>query len=239
MEQIILDSERPLSMIAGTIDIVPRFSDGYGQTTNTIIQRFEGLQTDNEALSQALTERDRAVEELEGQIADLEEQLGGASEEHQALRRRMEAEAAVRKRFDRIQKMFSTDEARVLREGDNVIVRVVGLQFDSGKAVIKPEYFALLTKVQDAINLFPGSVLEVEGHTDSYGTDEMNLKLSEDRASAVREYLLANMRIDEERVTAVGRGESEPVANNETAEGRARNRRIDIVITPNMDALVE
>ncbi len=239
VEQIVLDSERPLEAISGTIDIVPRFSDGYELTTNTIIQRFEGLRADNEALRSALAERERAVEELEGQIAGLEEELGGASEEHQALQRRMEAEAAVRERFDRIQKMFDTSEARVLREGNDVIVRVVGLQFDSGKAVIQPQYFSLLTKVQDAVNLFPGCSLLVEGHTDSYGTDEMNLTLSEDRAAAVREYLLANMRIDPERVTAVGRGESEPIANNETADGRARNRRIDVVITPDMEALVE
>lgn len=239
VESLVLTSERPLALISGVIDIVPRFQNGYDETANSIVRRVEGLQNDNEALGQSLAERERTVADLEAQVSDLETKLGGASEEHVALQRRLAAEAAVRERFDHIQKMFDRGEARVLRENNDVILRVVGLQFDSGKAVIKPEYFSLLTRIQDAINLFPGSHIQVEGHTDSYGTDEMNLTLSEERAGAVREYLVANMRLDEERVTAVGRGESEPVANNETADGRARNRRIDIVIEPDMESMVQ
>jgi OOP family OmpA-OmpF porin len=70
----------------------------------------------------------------------------------------------------------------------------------------------------------------IEGHTDSYGGDDLNQKLSEDRANAVRQYFIANMNLKAEDVEAVGYGESRPIANNETPEGRARNRRIDIVI---------
>ncbi len=73
----------------------------------------------------------------------------------------------------------------------------------------------------------------MEGHTDAFGSDETNLMLSQERADAVRKYLLANMRdLSREDVGAVGFGESRPVANNETAEGRAKNRRIDVVIRP-------
>jgi outer membrane protein OmpA-like peptidoglycan-associated protein len=97
-----------------------------------------------------------------------------------------------------------------------------------------------LSKVQNAINIFPGSEITVEGHTDSFGGDEVNLRLSQERAEAVRQYLLANMRnLSADQVKAVGYGESKPIANNETAEGRAKNRRIDIVITPKLDTQVE
>ncbi len=83
--------------------------------------------------------------------------------------------------------------------------------------------------------VFPESRVRVEGHTDSHGTDAANLKLSSERAQAVRQYLVANMGMDISRIEAVGYGESRPVATNETAEGRARNRRIDVVITPNLE----
>jgi outer membrane protein OmpA-like peptidoglycan-associated protein len=70
----------------------------------------------------------------------------------------------------------------------------------------------------------------VEGHTDSYGSDSANFILSQDRADAVRQFLIGNMGIDPERLSSIGYGETRPVATNETAEGRARNRRIDLVL---------
>ncbi len=75
-------------------------------------------------------------------------------------------------------------------------------------------------------------MLLVEGHTDSVGNDTMNLALSERRANSVRDYLLASTILPGSQVRALGYGETRPVANNETAEGRAMNRRIDVVILP-------
>jgi len=104
------------------------------------------------------------------------------------------------------------------------------LTFPSGQAVIQPEYFSLLTKVQEAIKLFPDRHLLIEGHTDSRGNPQTNKRLSEERAQAVREYLIANMNKEREQITAIGYGSAKPVSSNETPEGRALNRRIDIVI---------
>jgi outer membrane protein OmpA-like peptidoglycan-associated protein len=129
--------------------------------------------------------------------------------------------------------MFGPDEAQVFTQGQNVLVRPIGLVFPSGSAQIETRYFALLRKVQDAIRVFPNSLVVVEGHTDSFGSDETNLKLSQERANAVRAYLLANMtNLSAADVQPVGFGESRPVANNETVEGRAKNRRIDLLIRP-------
>jgi outer membrane protein OmpA-like peptidoglycan-associated protein len=72
----------------------------------------------------------------------------------------------------------------------------------------------------------------VQGHTDSYGSDEQNLQLSNQRAEAVKQYLLANSNLDASRVEAFGYGESKPIASNETTEGRAANRRVEVVIHP-------
>ena len=71
---------------------------------------------------------------------------------------------------------------------------------------------------------------EIAGHTDSQGNDQRNQALSERRASAVRQYLIANMAIPEVQISAVGYGESQPLASNESREGRAKNRRIDVRI---------
>ena len=70
----------------------------------------------------------------------------------------------------------------------------------------------------------------IEGHTDSNGSDSTNLILSQDRADAVRQYLVTTFGINPEKVSSIGYGEARPVATNETADGRARNRRIDLII---------
>ena len=138
----------------------------------------------------------------------------------------------ARRRFAQVEQMFTRDEARILREGGDVVIRLGGMNFASGQAVIQPEHFALLTKVKEAISLYQDASVSIEGHTDAYGTDEANLKLSENRASAVAQYLLANSNLSAGRVASFGFGEAHPIANNETKEGREKNRRIDIVIKP-------
>ncbi len=130
--------------------------------------------------------------------------------------------------------MFERDQARVLREGNDIIIRMTGLSFGVGKSEIEPRYFGLLTTVQRAIREFPGSRVTIEGHTDSFGGDDQNLQLSQRRADAVRQYLLANSSLDPAMVESVGYGETRPVASNDTVEGRARNRRIEVIIHPQL-----
>ena len=238
VEDIILAAEAPMTEIAGVLDLVPRFERGFDETRAEVIEEIEVLTSDRDLLTQDLADCRSLRDELEMRLGELEEELGGISEERKAMEHRLLAEEKVRERFVQVEGVFTRDEARVLREGERIIIRLVGVQFDSGSDVIRPKYFGLLTRVQDAIALFPESTVSIEGHTDSYGTDAANLALSMSRAEAVQQYLLANMRLDANRISAVGLGESEPIANNETREGRARNRRIDVVITPNLDAVM-
>jgi outer membrane protein OmpA-like peptidoglycan-associated protein len=77
---------------------------------------------------------------------------------------------------------------------------------------------------------FPESKISIEGYTDSFGGDAQNLILSQKRADAVTEYLLANTSLDKAMIDSKGFGETNPIANNETKEGRAKNRRIDLII---------
>jgi outer membrane protein OmpA-like peptidoglycan-associated protein len=138
----------------------------------------------------------------------------------------------ARRSFAQVEQKFTREEARILREEGNVVIRLVGMNFASGKTEIQPDHFAILTKVKQALAMYPGAKVAIEGHTDAYGTEEANLKLSQDRASAVAQYLLANSNLSAENLSSLGYGEARPIANNETKEGREKNRRIDVVITP-------
>lgn len=222
VEDLALASEAPLVTIAGSLDLVAELDEGFEGPTSVIIDSIEALQKD----SYELGERRNQIVALEEEIQRLEQDLGVQSD-------RLAAQETQRRKFRQVESMFSPDEAQILTQGQNVLIRPIGLIFPSGSAQIETEYFTLLRKVEDAIRAFPNSQIVIEGHTDSFGGDATNLQLSQTRAEAVRTYLLANMRdLSPTNIEPVGFGEARPVANNETVEGRAKNRRIDVVIRP-------
>lgn len=98
--------------------------------------------------------------------------------------------------------------------------------FDSGRSEVKPRYYSEVKKLADFMRKNPGSSVVIEGHTDNVGDEAMNAKLSQNRATAIADVLISSFRISSDRVKAIGYGESRPIANNETAEGRATNRRV-------------
>src|SRR5690606_16218817 len=102
--------------------------------------------------------------------------------------------------------------------------------FEFNRAVIRPQSFPLLDTVAQVMRDFPDITVEVQGHTDDRGRDEYNLRLSGERAEAVRQYLI-QAGIAAERMTSRGYGESRPIDSNRTAAGRARNRRVEFVRT--------
>jgi outer membrane protein OmpA-like peptidoglycan-associated protein len=232
MEKYLLATEIPLDKIASTLDIVGSFEAGFEITTKEVITKIQALQEKATRVEQDLAERERQVELLNSRVNELEEALGGVEQEKSKLAQQMEAQANIRAQFASVEQLFSREEAQVLRKRDDVIIRLIMLTFPVGKATIEPQNFALLTKVQRAITMFPECDITVEGHTDSYGGDELNMTLSQDRANAVSQYLLANMGIARSRISAVGYGEGRPIANNETVEGRTKNRRIEVIIHP-------
>jgi len=102
-----------------------------------------------------------------------------------------------------------------------------GVLFDFDKAVLKPQYKEDLKGAKEVFDLNPDLEVTVEGHTDSTGSDAYNQKLSERRANAVVKYLVNTVGVPADKLTAVGYGESRPVASNDTEEGRAKNRRVE------------
>ena len=234
-EDIVLQYEDPLIQIAASADIAARLDSGTNPVVTELVTFIEELRANEREASIDLDDSRRRIAELEEEIRSLDEQLGGVSQERVALVQRLEAEARIREQFASVEQLFTRDEARVSREGNDIILRLVGLSFPSGSSAVSAQYRGLVDRVRQAAAVFPRAQLVIEGHTDSYGSDETNLQLSRQRAESVSQYLAAEFGIPAFRMTAVGYGETRPIANNETAQGRARNRRIDVRIEPQID----
>lgn len=119
--------------------------------------------------------------------------------------------------------------ASIHQEARGTIVSLADILFDFDKATLRRNVEFNLVKIATILNQFPEMDIVIEGHTDSIGTDEYNLDLSRRRAQAVFEFL-KSQDVAESRMTYEGYGESRPVADNETDEGRQKNRRVDLVI---------
>jgi len=234
-EDIILTYEQPVVEIAAAAERVAQLDAGTEPVTQELVAYIEDVRARELQLEIDLDESRRRIVGLEDEIRELDEQLGGVSQERVALVQRLEAEERIREQFARVETMFDREEARVSREGNSIIMRLVGLTFEVGQAEVDPAYGQLLRRVHDAVEIFPRSQVVVEGHTDSYGGDESNMALSRSRAEAVSAYLNTELGLASFRVSAVGYGETRPIANNETPQGRARNRRIDIRIEPQLE----
>jgi len=108
-------------------------------------------------------------------------------------------------------------------------VTLRSIQFDTAKATLKPESSSMLDQVVALLKQDQSLKLEVQGHTDNVGAAAANLKLSQDRAAAVKDYLVTTGGIAAARLTTAGFGDTKPVAPNTTDEGRAQNRRVELV----------
>ncbi|MCZ6477893.1 MAG: OmpA family protein, partial [Gemmatimonadetes bacterium] len=206
------------------------FAEGSRPAAAQVEAAIRSLQEDRQRQEATLADREVQIRGLQASSDSLEASLA-RHEEREAtksaeLRKRERREETLRE----VRALFNPEEAEILIGVDRITIRLLGLTFDSGSDKIRPEDYSLLTKLQQAIRAFPEAEIVVEGHTDSQGNDEFNRALSLRRAIAVREYTLANMAMSADRIRSIGYGESRPIATNDTAQGRARNRRIDVVL---------
>lgn len=118
------------------------------------------------------------------------------------------------------------DETGCYVEIEEVVTIDMTLEFATDSAAILPAHVAEIGPVVEFLRKYPTSQAVIEGHTDSRGSDEYNLQLSQRRAAAVRDYLVTEAKVGSERLRSVGYGESRPKASNETAAGREENRRV-------------
>jgi outer membrane protein OmpA-like peptidoglycan-associated protein len=109
--------------------------------------------------------------------------------------------------------------------------------FDAGKASLQPSAMTAIDRLAQLLSVYPERSVRIEGHTDSVGDDATNQQLSERRALAVRDALLAR-GVDASRIEAAGYGATRPIADNRTEGGRQKNRRIEIVLSDEHDDVV-
>lgn len=127
---------------------------------------------------------------------------------------------------------FDPKMAEVVREENKILIRLKGSNFASGQAQISEEARPALDKVKEILSKMDQEQVKIEGYTDSTGSAQINQKISEQRAEAVAEYLLSDEVISQDQIEYQGLGARRPVTSNLTKEGRAANRRVDIIITP-------
>lgn len=190
----------------------------------------EAVRRRNEAEAQAVqlrqqvAQQQRQVAEQQVRTTQTEAELASARAE---LAKR---DAAATERITSMQAELSK-LAQTRTSDRGFIVTLPGLFFDTGKAVLKPGARNTLSKIAEQLRMNPDARIEIEGHTDSVGSEQLNQSLSEKRAAAVRDYL-AGRGLPAVRISMTGLGESTPVASNDTAAGRQQNRRVELVIAP-------
>lgn len=120
---------------------------------------------------------------------------------------------------------------RVVRDGDQIqLIMPSNITFNTDEYLIKNEFYATLDSVGKVLYKYKDTQLDVIGHTDSTGQDDYNMTLSQQRANSVASYL-ENRGIPGNRLATLGMGETQPIANNDTAAGRAQNRRVELYVT--------
>jgi len=120
----------------------------------------------------------------------------------------------------------------VSREGDNITLNLPdGITFDFNKTALKPQFYPALGRVAGTLSEYNQTIVEVVGHTDDRGSDEVNNRISRQRAEAVANYL-EQQGVQRERLEILGAGKRFPIADNSTDAGRAQNRRVEIRLVP-------
>ena len=227
-EETTLWMEKILYEITAKLAATDMRNQPYKIQVENIVGSIDALQKDRQFMFDKVKTLQSEIDTKNSQLADLQ----GKSREQQIVQERLAAEKRFNELFMEVQNLFSPDEAEVYKKGDSLVIRLRSIQFPVGKSVIMPDNYPLISKIQQSIRTFGEPDVIIEGHTDSTGSNELNELLSQQRAESVRQYLLANKTLSYDRIVAVGYGSSKPLASNETKEGRAVNRRIDVIIKP-------
>jgi outer membrane protein OmpA-like peptidoglycan-associated protein len=219
-------------------------------------QRLAREQAEQEKLRRAKAEAEKAQALLEQEKAkriaaeEASRRSAAEAERQRALAVEQEARKAAaeaeRRRAEAEQRSIMAEEekaqlrARLLKQFSMVletrdterglIVNMSDVLFDTGKYTLRQEAREKLARISGILLSYPGLQIEAEGHTDTTGSEDFNRKLSQQRADSVREYLISQ-GIPGSSISSVGKGFSTPVASNDTAEGRQKNRRVELIVS--------
>jgi outer membrane protein OmpA-like peptidoglycan-associated protein len=213
---------------------------------NTVIAKNQAEAQAAQSAQQAADSQAQAAQaQLAAQQAKLDaEQAQAAKAQADAARAQAEAQAAEA-RAKAAEANKNAEDANAVREklrmqlnsvlqtsetARGLIVNMSDVLFDTGKYTLKPTTQISLAKVAGILQAYPGLKVQVEGYTDSVGSDDFNQKLSENRAGAVKDFLVSQ-GVPPANISSEGFGKNDPVADNTTASGRAANRRVNMVVS--------
>lgn len=170
-------------------------------------------------------------EELQNRLSSqTDAQRSQITDMKEVFRAKLERETYEKKRQAQLRSQFNKGDADIFVNLDgSLLIRMIALQFPSGSSKIDPQHNDLLARLKLALEAYADRTVRIEGHTDDQGDVKPNQVLSLKRAEAVRDFLIS-AGTDAGRLKALGYGEVRPIASNEFPQGRAMNRRIDIVI---------
>ncbi len=192
----------------------------------------ESKHTRKESTEQVALEKVKEHDQLNavhGNLVETKRELNEMSSENQEL----EAREKINKYLETAQNKLTKDEAEVAREGDQIIIRLKGMNFPTGRADITKSSIPVLKKVTEILSSIKSDKkVVVQGHADGRGTSKLNQKLSEERANTIAQYLVSANAVQKGNVTSQGASFEKPIASNKRSAGRAENRRVDIIVTP-------
>ncbi|MEZ5359295.1 MAG: OmpA family protein [Candidatus Zixiibacteriota bacterium] len=216
-----------------SMDLTDKLAERLGGTLSKL-----GIEESEDTPTGMAKKLDEQVEALISERNDLKARLDDErmkyvelQESMQNVSAELEERTELEDKFKKAKSILNPSEGEVLFNASNdIVLRLYGISFGVNKTEITDDHIALLDKVQQIIELFPDSKLAIEGHTDASGDEVTNRQLSEKRAYSVMQYLRRSMLISADRINAIGYGAERPIASNKSADGRAKNRRIDILI---------
>ena len=219
----------------------------------------QSLQANISSLKDQIATLQKNIDDLNGKISELNNQnsqLGQQTAEQQSkltqsqqrlqqletlLNQQKEASAQLKNKMAEALKGFNSNELSVYQKDGKVYVSLSEqLLFPSGSAVVNPKGVDALSKLAAVLNLNSDVAVNIEGHTDSIpirGRYQDNWDLSTARANSIVRILVNNYKVDPTRIISSGHSYYEPVASNSTAEGRSKNRRTEIILSPKLDEM--
>lgn len=221
-----------------SLELAEQTFDAEGNSADTRDRAYVAMRKAQLANVQAhIVRNQRKLQALQKDMKlEQTQQLSTLRESYEEQQTRLAAEQRARKEAEKRAEQLAKDLAEIAQvkeEPRGTVITLSGsVLFASGETELLPAAQSRLEKVATAlIQEDPGAMVVVEGHTDTQGSEEFNLDLSEKRAESVRKYLVSQ-GVAEDRIRAKGVGFAEPVAPNKTVEGRANNRRVEIIVKP-------
>jgi OmpA-OmpF porin, OOP family len=219
-EDVILASETPLKTIATAAGLTVRFDSGYAPATQAIVASIKGPDTAAQRMAATIRRQDSLIAVLSGRLAGFQPRASAALPAATTDQQRRLDDAVAQ-----IVPLFTADEADILTEGSNIVIRVYAIAFTAGRNTVESRSNSLLSRLNTSIRKFPGCQVSIEGHTEAIGSEISNQRVSAERAEAVAGYLKANLP-STIAVTTAGYGGARPVGPS------GKNKRIDVIIVP-------